>query len=1015
MKALENKLEIPEIRDLQEELNVEVTGYFDDNTLEALEKQISETGFTKSQYVEDQIKKLQPENKELFIIEEATKSILEHRYSEDNLSVSKLMSHSYDQKVNEDTDEYVEIIYEPESYDSEAYQSIFEKGGRIVKMQQGGRQVITTKPKFKDVTVGELKTFGQQMGDKGVGRALAKGKVFDDLSDEQTVRIYDDNTFEIVGGGPQIGVRKGEGALSVSNWLGKGNVRASKLIGQYGQGITDFQEQEAEKAPEDVTEEAPKTNEHSVMLEGQERIVEVDEKGNITTPGFEDYRVFNGKLYKNGVLVSIEEPEGAKDAEEGKATGEKTTGKGIGTGVTFAPPEGVDIEAFQTWVKDNIEGGSNILGNFGDSGVDKLWGRRTDDAWKKYKDEYQKSVTGDTEIAKDLDGDGVVSKNEAELQIGDEKSFIDKAIGLATTTGDEVAEAEKVKKTPETTTTSPEFKQIEEISRLNKSPNRYDKISSVKMLDDLMGQGNSDLLGEYFKKNPEAANTFMNMIDEEYSPGIGSYFKYPLSPDKAREDQAKKKFIHDRYTKILGDAAQKAGLYKEGGTIFSHFRKGGKVDKYQYGNMFKIKGFAPSESLPISGGFPNLTGFLEENPDLTGRLSTKGPGVDPKSFVGGFNKDTTILGKKPDFGTTEPVKPLVFGAKGTPAEPEKGGIFSFFKGGPKAKQVGNTGEQQPKLKPTRDQFHRDLISTIGFAAQEEAQQQAPIYQAGLIAPASVSSVPYSQIGEQFRRYMRANRTSDPMMAARQGLAGLANTQRTIADASRQQAGQVQSELGRVNQQMNQEAQRRTAFENQMIQARNAAERARVMKQNMLFDMTGKLAGDVFLGNPVDAAKNAQTAAAMEQAYQEKEMLKWQEKAPELFNQFNIAKNELDKLPNTATPQEKAAAIAKVEQAENALKSAAGYDPIKKQSEAIKRQESFMRGRNRYNYAKGGTVRDKIAVEKEKGSVRMALQQAKQQAVQNKARIQNYLKTAAANDKQDQKVIEKIWSIIENIK
>lgn len=294
MQALENLTEKHEIMDLQEELQVPLTGILDDTTITVLDLKIRETGFDKSEHIRRLLQSCQTTDIQEQIREEAIIQILKYKYECEEKKINKffkdLMLEHGEQKIK---------VLKVDLNDHDIYQV----GGKFQQGSQLSSQKTTNQPTSTTTTVGELKKYAQTKfaGDKAMMRKLSKDKLFDGLSDDTPVEIFNDMTFEVKSPSGQIGIKQGEGKLSLSNWIGKGNVNTSKLIGNYTVDNQDKFETTEDKS--NVVE----TLKNGIFHEVEGKLIEFDNAGNSLNG---QYKYANGKFYKkneNGDFVSIVE------------------------------------------------------------------------------------------------------------------------------------------------------------------------------------------------------------------------------------------------------------------------------------------------------------------------------------------------------------------------------------------------------------------------------------------------------------------------------------------------------------------------------------------------------------------------------------------------------------------------------------------------------------------------------------------------------------------------------------
>jgi hypothetical protein len=382
---LYNKLlkytETPEIMDIQEALGVPETGVMDEQTLSTLTMQIQESGFAESKYFLEKIEDEQPENPDTFLIEVAAEAILKEHYKCEMEKIAKFMQECYDDKIKEQGVEVIEMEYDPEHHGSKEYQSVFEKGGRIYKKdnkqylryQEGGTAKVTGSQLFAKSGLGPDK-------ERKFRRQYLKGYKgnLDDVSFTLNRDETGNVTFTPDQGGQVYGQLEGSNvATRTPNLLtGQREGKFSRLLANAASNLEYTPTFTKVETEEPVKETTYKTVDYNGTL------LEIDENG-ISKDGI--LRYFGDKWYKlvDGKWVAVDGS--TPDANEPDPNKQPQGGV---NNRSISAPENINTSEFQQFVRD-VEQDEAILGNFGDRGVDNKWGANTQNAWNKYGEAFK--------------------------------------------------------------------------------------------------------------------------------------------------------------------------------------------------------------------------------------------------------------------------------------------------------------------------------------------------------------------------------------------------------------------------------------------------------------------------------------------------------------------------------------------------------------------------------------------------------------------------------------------------
>jgi len=246
---------------LQEELEVPVTGKFDNATIKALDNEILFSGFVTS----DTFKK--SAKSEIFDMDEARAIATDHIVSERMAQEQKALE-SVGEKfyVSSLPDDYFAVAYDDKNPDRPEHVQAFKRGG--VLMFQNGNKVakqITNAPNQVGVTKKQLLEFAQA-NDQYAYDKLIKSKSFGSLGDDQKLNIGSDYRFTVEQN-PETGLALNQGQVRLTD-LFTGENKASKGIGSLVGKLSGLQEYvnsqtnaTAEGTPDKVVGETDPTGE----------------------------------------------------------------------------------------------------------------------------------------------------------------------------------------------------------------------------------------------------------------------------------------------------------------------------------------------------------------------------------------------------------------------------------------------------------------------------------------------------------------------------------------------------------------------------------------------------------------------------------------------------------------------------------------------------------------------------------------------------------------------------------
>lgn len=1047
MKALLKKSEIPEIIDLQEELNVPQTGEIDEQTLIALDQEIAKTKFAESEYIQEKLEKecdkdTDPQD---FIRECAIIQILKYRYKCDMEKIEKFFRDCMRKKYEEDKGiTVVEIAYDPENSGAQQYQQVFEQGGTIKTFQQGGtsRQVVTNEPRFSDVTVGELRAYASRINDKSIQRALKKGKLFD-LEDDATIRLYDNNTFEVISGGPQIGIKQGEGALSTSNWFGKGNVRASNVIGNYIRGVKNWQSPEVEtpvvdEKPEETSEVTYKDKAFT-DADGNTYLIRLDPKTGESEDG--SIKLVDGAYYRMNPETNRYELVRPSTKEEEEET--KKNKKSTGTKAQ-KPKELKNVKAFQEWVLKNHKDSDLAEGIRTSGGTDNIYGSNTAAAWKEYADAYKKAsaaatgsgyVSEDYKDKSDEEVDAEFKKVLAELQVMNQGGKFQKGGTLTRGQKIQLIQLAKEGKKREVlslynrykkgnTTPTPKRRSADEVFAEMQQRNKPTAETLLPKLDSAIQELEPQVEAAWYDKgintlkrlNPLSTDpqTFWkNIAKAGIVPGGSQVYDYLVSPlidpdDKAGQLQAQLNQLVDLRKKVVDEKKKKEldltikelnevlNQYNKskGGTIFSKFRHGGKFIKAQTGTTI------PNPQ-PLGLILDDVNKPLGFNPQ-----QVVGEGINAVGF--GISKPKQLPLKLQSPSQTKMLSDNVIDPNAVELEEGSANQVGNVGG---AAQVGVDNAQGYTRKDP--QLVRDISRFAGMLAQKRATLEKPKFQEQFIAAPRTIANQTPAIQSGVRTALRSSRNADLFTGIQASLAAQSNANKALAQEGAQRRAGILQEFNRVDQQLAQDQARRTDFENMLTQIDNQAAMANTTDKNRLIAEAATLAPSILMGTPEGRAKAAREAAYLEQGYQQGEMQRFLEKAqkesPELYANYNKAQNALYALPEDATQDQIDAAKEAFDLSKQAIRNLYKADPVAARVAALGRQEDYVSGKPAY-MKQGGSIEPKDQMKHKRDMLKLALQKAKM----NKKAVADQQKLLAENTKAINKSQEEVIKAIRKI-